>query len=361
MIYGKQLNIKITDFCNAECSFCGYNRTAFKELLKEGYQPSVLDVEKMIKNFDHLKRKGFRKLHITGGEPFVHPMLIEFIRAAKKHGFAVQTGTNGSLLTEERIRQLKEVDIDYLWLSLDTFPLDKHLEHRGLVAFKEKFHEGIRLLQEYKINFFGQTVISHVIPKRNGLPDLEGHVKYYFEQFGIRRFIFSYPMYRPEKELENKHLATSGSDAVCFDKKTLTDIYNKIILLKRRLKAIQIINPYISLWQQLEEINGNGGHFGCYAGQDIFFLGKDQTSLRPCYFYGDVIVDEINSPALKENRTYEFCKDCSDECFRDASLIYYTRHHPGKFIRNILNNSELRRYILKDLWNVTKTGKYRNV
>lgn len=359
MIFERQLNIKITDFCNAACSFCGYNRNEIKQRIASGYKPFVLDISAFKEKFKALKLKGINKLHLTGGEPFMHPNIIEFIQLAKEWNFKVQTGTNGSLLDEKTVKFLSEIKIDYFWLSLDTFPLDRHLKHRGIVRLKEKFIQGIKLLHEYKINFFGQTVISHELPKKNGTPDIEGHIDYYKNEFGITRFIFSYPMHRSVDDLENVHLATSGSDNVLFSKNELQQVYREIIALKFRRKDVQIINPFISLLQRQNELNGAHNQFGCYAGRDIFFLGNDQATLRPCYFYADDIIDTIEEKPLKINSSYESCTACQDECFRDPSAIYHLKHRPFHLLKSIISDKKLSYYIIHDIRNVLKYGMYK--
>ena len=121
------------------------------------------------------------------------------MRSAKRFGFQVRTGTNGSMLDEKLIDDLAESGVDYLWYSLDTFPFDKHLGHRGLTALKDKMLAGIQLLRDRRVNFFGQTVVSRILPLADGLPDLRGHMDHYRNEIGIDRFVFSYPMHRPDE------------------------------------------------------------------------------------------------------------------------------------------------------------------
>jgi len=357
-VFGKQLHIKVTEYCNANCSFCGYNRTKFKSKIVNGYKPAVLEVDTFYEKFSELKKQGFAKLHLTGGEPFMHPMLMEFISLAKKAGFSVQTGTNGSLIDEQTAKFLHDIKVDYLWLSLDTFPIEKHLQHRGFLKIKHKFINGISLLQKYRVNFFGQTVISHLLPKKNGRLDLEGHVDYYKNNFGINRFLFSYPMHRPNSD--NGHLAATDSANIDFSIEELTGIYNSLIELKQRRKNVQIINPLVSLWNQIQELKRTENYFGCYAGRDIFFLGKDEISLHPCYYFSDQIVGKINDNSFKNNKNYESCTACQDECFRDSSIIYAIKHHPLRMMKNLISDKQLFQYALSDIRDIIKNGMYRN-
>ena len=53
------------------------------------------------------------------GEPLFHPGIIEMVRQAKARGAFVELITNGTLLDENRSRQLIAAGLDRLWVSLD--------------------------------------------------------------------------------------------------------------------------------------------------------------------------------------------------------------------------------------------------
>ncbi len=53
------------------------------------------------------------------GEPLSHPHIFEMIAAMKKHDYTVTLASNGTLLTEKRIRRLIELGVTRLVVSLD--------------------------------------------------------------------------------------------------------------------------------------------------------------------------------------------------------------------------------------------------
>jgi len=53
------------------------------------------------------------------GEPLFHPAIVEMVRAAKARGAFVELITNGTLLDDERARQMIAAGLDRLWVSLD--------------------------------------------------------------------------------------------------------------------------------------------------------------------------------------------------------------------------------------------------
>ncbi len=360
MLFPKQLNIKTTGVCNATCSFCGYNKNALKKSIQQGQIPFKLNVPKFIQDLPKLKKKGIGILHFTGGEPFLEAKFIDIITRAKKLGFQVRTGTNGSMLNEDMVKKIKDSGLDFLWYSLDTYPYIDHLTHRGFEKAQNKMEKGIELLHKYNVNFFGQTVISKVLPTNQGLPDLEGHIKYYKAVFGIRKFVFSYPMYRPYSSQNQKHLATLGSNSVNFTTAELISSLRKIMWLKKNYTDVTIINPYLSLFQQIEELKGAKTKIGCYAGNSIFFMGEDQTTLRPCYTFSDDIIDNIDNKPLKASKKYRDCSSCMDQCFRDPSIVYSVLDNPQKFMMNLINSRTSLSYSLMDLWDVVSHKGYKS-
>ncbi len=358
MAIGRQLNIKVLDLCNATCSFCGYNKERLKERVRNGHVPYKLNVEALKKSYSDLRKKGIRILHLTGGEPTLHPEFRELVRSAKAAGFQVRTGTNGSMLDTEMVDTLGESEVDFLWYSLDTFPFQKHLDHRGFRSIRNKMEHGLRLLRRSRINFFGQTVISRVLPVHEGLPDLRGHMEYYSAEYGIDRFVFSYPMHRSDSD-DMAHLATLGSESVSFSTDELRAIFLDLLRIKSSIKPLTIVNPYVSIWQQIRELDGKSGGMGCYAGRDIFFLGADQKSLSPCYHLSGRVVDSLDSAPLRQAEDLRDCKACKDQCFRDPSVVYSAMDRPGNLAKQVMLAPMLLKMLVLDVANVAANRGYR--
>lgn len=53
------------------------------------------------------------------GEPLFHPGALDMVRQAKQRGASVELISNGTLLDEQRSRQLIAAGLDVLWISLD--------------------------------------------------------------------------------------------------------------------------------------------------------------------------------------------------------------------------------------------------
>jgi len=355
---GRQLNIKLLDRCNAACSFCGYNRDRLSRRIASGFKPHQLDVEALIRRFPALRAKGIGILHLTGGEPTMHPGFGRLVSAAKSAGFKVRTGTNGSLLNEKMACMLRDCGVDHLWYSLDTYPFEEHLRHRGFLHLRERMEWGLECLRRYKVNFFAQTVLSRVLPWKNGLPDIAGHMDYYRREYGFRRFVFSYPMHEAGK---SEHLAREGGDAVSFNGAELHAMLRHLLDLKSTPSGRNIVNPRLSLRVQLKELEGRRLGLECRAGRDIFFLGEDGQTLRPCYHLSEEVVDRLDGKPLLRDTRFRNCMACKDQCFRDPSLLYEAARDPARFTQEMLGRPETAMDLTRDAWDLIRTRGYTHV
>ena len=114
------LRFSLTEACNMSCTYC----------LPEGYPQwykyrAKLNFSQICTILKGFRRLGFRKVRFTGGEPLVHPKLLDSIQAAKDIGFeTVALTTNGVLI--KKVSQLKEAGLDQINFSLDTLDPKTH-------------------------------------------------------------------------------------------------------------------------------------------------------------------------------------------------------------------------------------------
>jgi len=100
-----------TNLCNARCSHCSSNsaRPATDELSRS----------EVFTLLDELSDCGVLDLAISGGEPLLRRDIFDIIAHAKRRGFTVGIGSNGSTITSVALDQLLQLRIDRLQVSLD--------------------------------------------------------------------------------------------------------------------------------------------------------------------------------------------------------------------------------------------------
>ena len=126
------LRISVTDRCNYRCSYCMPS-----EIFNKDYsyikQSKILSYEEIIQIATILKKIGLKKIRITGGEPLLRKNIDKLIYKLKNEvGIKdVSMTTNGSLLTDKKLNELKASGLDSLTLSLDTLHSDKTAQING--------------------------------------------------------------------------------------------------------------------------------------------------------------------------------------------------------------------------------------
>ncbi len=101
--------------CNLSCTYCNEY---------DGVSKPVPTAE-MLRRIDLLAALGTTAVHLSGGEPLLHPELDTIIRRIREHGMLAGVLTNGYLLSVERIQRLNRAGLDYLQISIDNVNPDE--------------------------------------------------------------------------------------------------------------------------------------------------------------------------------------------------------------------------------------------
>jgi 12,18-didecarboxysiroheme deacetylase len=102
----------MTRRCNLKCVHC-YARS------EDISYDNELTHDQALAMMDDLAEFGVPVLLFSGGEPLVHPRLVEYARYAVSKGMRAVISTNGTLITKEKAQTLKEVGLSYVGISLD--------------------------------------------------------------------------------------------------------------------------------------------------------------------------------------------------------------------------------------------------
>jgi len=147
------IQMDITDKCNFRCPGCSKWKGESKEEMGTGQWKSVLS-----------KLKGFaftNYISVTGGEPFMRHDLFEILRHAKSLGFKICLLTNGSMLDEEKVRELSAIGVEDINISLNSLKEDLHDQTRGVKGSWKKIMDLIPKLKNYRINSNISVVLTN--------------------------------------------------------------------------------------------------------------------------------------------------------------------------------------------------------
>lgn len=151
------LRLAVTDRCNLRCFYC-MPAEGIRYLPKQ----ELLSYEEMLRMVGIMVEMGISKVRITGGEPFVRKDLMYFLRQLRKIKEIkdINITTNG-VLTTEYVPELKQLGINSVNLSLDTFD-------------RERFKEITRRDEFDKVKACFDQLIAHQIPTKINAVVMEG-------------------------------------------------------------------------------------------------------------------------------------------------------------------------------------------
>ena len=122
--------------CNLSCAYCN-------EFDKHS---APVPIDEMLRRMDRLAELGTTAVHLSGGEPLLHPDLDQIVRRIRQRGMLAGLLTNGFLLTRERIERLNDAGLDQLQISIDNVTPDE-ISKKSLKVLDRK----IRLLAEHAL------------------------------------------------------------------------------------------------------------------------------------------------------------------------------------------------------------------
>lgn len=311
----------MTRRCNLRCVHC------YAQSEDISYD-NELNHEQSLKMIDDLAAFGVPVLLFSGGEPLVHPRLAEYAEYAVNKGMRAVISTNGTLITAEKAKVLKEIGLSYVGISLDGLE-ETHDKFRGLKGAFKKAMQGIKNCQAAGI----KVGLRFTINKRNvheipGIFDL-------LEKMDIPRACFYHLVY-----------SGRGSDIAKEDldhqetRETLNLIMERTRDLHDRNKPKEILTvdnhadgPYLYMklldedperaadvleLLQMNEGNNSGRGFGCISWDgevhpDQFWREKSLGNIKDRPF-SEIWTDTTNEFLMKmkdkKNHVGGRCKEC---------------------------------------------------
>lgn len=165
----------VTLKCNMKCPHCYINST-------EGKLPDELNITEAFNLIDQLAEVTRPLLILSGGEPLLRQDIFELIRYAKKMGFKVGLGSNGSLINSDMARRLKEAGVDIVSISLDSINPEKHDSFRGVKGAWEKAVNAIKALRDNDVIVQVNTTVT-----RENHTEISQIIKF-AEELGVENF-----------------------------------------------------------------------------------------------------------------------------------------------------------------------------
>ena len=125
-----------TRTCNLKCKHC-YSNSENKEYDKE------LNTEQALQLIDDLAAFHVPVILFSGGEPLMRKDFFTLASAARQKGIRPTLSTNGTLITPEKAKKIKEIGVGYVGISIDGMQ-ETNDHFRGVPGAFERALAGIR-------------------------------------------------------------------------------------------------------------------------------------------------------------------------------------------------------------------------
>jgi radical SAM protein with 4Fe4S-binding SPASM domain len=166
----------ITRACNLKCVHC-YNDSGANKADDE------LSTKEAKSVLNDLSQFGVPSVLFSGGEPLMRDDLFELIDYAVKKGLRTVISTNGTLITEDAARKIKQHKVSYVGISLDGIGKVND-KFRGVEGAFDRAVRGIKSCQDAGV----RVGLRLTLTKRN-IEDLENWFDF-FETNNIERACF---------------------------------------------------------------------------------------------------------------------------------------------------------------------------
>jgi len=278
-----------TKQCNLKCKHCYANAKPYPA-------PDELTLEQKMEVLRQLDEAGVAAISFSGGEPLINRDFWLVAKKASELGFYVSVATNGTLITEEVAKRLKQIGVRYVEISIDGPTAEIHDEFRGV---KGAFDRSINAIKNLKkvggIDVGIATVATHhnldtmpdMIRLGRGL-DVDRMIFFNFIPTGRGKDIAKGDLSPEEREKLMKYLYSEWqkgdmqifSTCPAYARISLTAVAEEKghKLSPTHFADIELPEEYMNAGQTLAEFIG-----GCGAGR-IYCSIEHNGDVQPCVF-----------------------------------------------------------------------------
>ncbi len=324
-----------TNACNLSCKHC-YQRA-------DRPTPDELTTQEAMDAVDEIADAGVAYIAFSGGEPLMRKDFFQVVEKAKEREMGVAIATNGTLLTEDKVKKLEDFDCQYIQISVDGLK-KTHNNMRGKNAY-ERTIEGIENAVNSDITVgIAMTVTKDNLHEVDDVIDLtedlgaDIFMHYNFIPTGRGKDLVELDLTPRERE-ELLSMLVSESRKKDISLLSTAPQYSRVAAKGGIVSATHF--DTVGQDQQAQEGVKFLADFigGCGCGR-LYWALQPNGDLTPCVFFpitlGNIRRDSfldvwLNSPVLEKARNREEyaekCKSCSSRSIcggcRARAYAYY--------------------------------------
>ncbi len=292
-----QCSLYVTDRCNLDCGYC----TEYDN--SQRHPP----LEVIRRRLQHVRDLGVIRVAFVGGEPLLHPDIVQMVAYARELGLATSLTTNGFPLTAKLIDELAAAGLEVMQISVDRMT-PTATTRKSVKSVARRIEMVAR--SSIKLHITGVLCADTI--------DESLQVVEYGLKLGVPTEV---------------RLVHSGPDGLMRvapgERQRLREVLE---WMRRQKRAGAKIHTTDALLQyQLDLLDGRPrDDWTCAAGYKIFFVSAKgkfmECSMRPTE-------RDLLEMTIEEMRTYFHKKDCQAGCGVYCSVgISMFRDHPVRYV-----------------------------
>jgi MoaA/NifB/PqqE/SkfB family radical SAM enzyme len=284
-----QCSLFVTDRCDLDCAYCTEHDNSKPH-------PSLDDLKARLRKIRSL---GTMRIALVGGEPLLHPDIVEIVRFCRELGLATSLTTNGFLLNRRLIQELDAAGLEVMQISVDRMTPSR--------VTRKSFETILPKLDAFRDSRIRLHVTGVICE------DTLGQSREVLES-GLERGI--------PTEIRLVHADPQRSFRVNpGDRTALGELLAWMIEAKRRGQRIHTTDALLNY--QLGLVNGERLDWTCTAGYKIFFVSAEGR-FQPCSMQpAERDILDVTPEDLYLNYRKKSCQDgCGVYCAVSASLLY---------------------------------------
>ncbi len=304
---------EMTQACNLACVHCRAGACPDPD-------PDELTLDEGRELIDGIARVGKPILIMTGGEPLLRPDFFDLARYGNQAGLRVVVATNGVLITPEIAREIRDVGIPRVSVSLDGPTAADHDSFRKVNGAFEASLQGLANLRQAGVSFQVNTTLTR--RNRDQLPQIMKLA----EEIGADAFhVFLLVPTGRAKEMSGEEMGPDEYEESLLQfyglsrptgmetKATCAPQYYRIMRQQARKEGIEVTEQTFGL---------NARTRGCLGGLSFVFVSH-KGELQPCGYF-DVQAGSVrersfedlweNAPLFKELRDFSLLEGKCGSC-----------------------------------------------
>ncbi len=313
------LNLQILYQCNFRCTICDFWKESYTKM-------PMLPASEIAVMSEKLRSTGPLIVSLGGGEPLLHPDIVEIVHTLEKNHFPVMI-CNGWYVTPELARDLFKAGLYEISISLDYTDRQKHDRQRGAPGAFDRAVHALEILHKNRIRTHQRVHMISVVMDDN-IEEIEPLIQLAHE-IGVTYLVTLYSHGRGSKE----------------SRISRRDIGDYLLSLKRKYPNFIALRGYLARFT--EAVTNNNGVIPCYAGKNLFNIDC-QGNVTRCidaldHVAGNMFNDDFAAikRALLRQHEENDCGHCWTSCRGNIESLMYG----GQRIMNMLDAYQITRSI----------------